>query len=155
MTEAPQDMAREELATLVEKRGGEFYALFDGEADLEVPKRIGEWSLRDLLAHMVAWNEECLWAIRSSIEGNYERRDYSDVNQWNAGAVDKFRGLDGAEMLVRARETMKGIAASVRQIPEDLWQSKRRLQVWPWNTTIRHYEEHEADVRRVIGGDGG
>lgn len=153
MTEAPDVISRTELAGLVEKKGGEFFALFDGETDLEAPNTIGEWSLRDLLAHLLAWNEECLWAIRSTIEGDYERRDYSDVNKWNAAAVDKFRGVNGTEMLARAREATKGIAASVRQIPEELWQTKRRLVLWPWNTTIRHYAEHEADVRAVMGGD--
>lgn len=155
MTEAPEMIGREELASLVEKRGGEFFALFDAETDLEAPNTIGEWSLRDLLAHILAWNEECLWAIRATIEGKYERRDYSPVDVWNAAAVEKLRGVNGAEMLARARETTNRIASSVRQIPEDLWRTKRRVQLWPWNTTIRHYEEHEADIRALSGGDRG
>lgn len=147
-----QELSREDFASLIDDKVDEFFDRISVVADLERANTVGEWSIRDMLAHVVAWHEECLWAIRSTQQGSYERRDYSNVDAWNAGAVAKLAGLSGADLLEKARVTGHEIARMVGAIPDELWEAKRRLYTWPYASTIRHYEEHESDVRSAMKG---
>ena len=56
---------REELVTLIENAQMEIEGLIElvGEAKLTEPGVTGEWSVKDILAHMTAWEERiAAWA---------------------------------------------------------------------------------------------
>lgn len=143
----PEGGEIEETARAVEASGERFleHFRFLTERDLESPRR-GGWSPAQLLAHVVAWHEECLWALRATIEGNYERRDYSDVDDWNRRAVERFSGSTGRELLEKATETNRLIAETLREVPLSLWEAKPRVREWAVATTVRHYAEHLEDL---------
>lgn len=151
MSEGEERLDREALASQIDQKVDEFADLVAKTKNIDAPEAVGDWSLRDMLAHIVAWHEECLWAIRSTIEGSYERRNYQDVNGWNANALARYEGISGTELLERARSTGHEVASNLREVPEELWVAKRRLETWPLESTIRHYQEHEEDVRQAIG----
>lgn len=145
----------DEAALSVERSLQEFERLFRGAdaGTLERPNAVGEWSLRDLLTHVIAWHEECLWAVRSTAEGTYERRDYSDVDGWNAEAVSRYAGLPAGEVIDRLGSSGRAIAAELRKIDHELWTAKARLERWVAASTVGHYLEHQEDVRRAISGE--
>ena len=144
---------QETLAARLEEDASQFFRLFDGVAVYDKPGAIGEWSLRDLMAHIVSWHEECLWALRSTVDGTYERRDYSDFDKLNAEMLPKYEGLGAEELRRRMESTARELVAQIRGIPEDLWQSTPRLAAWVNTTAIGHYEEHAGDVRAARGGE--
>lgn len=120
------------------------------EALLGKPDAVGDWSVRDLLSHMVFWHNECLWAIESTLRGTYERRDYSDVDAVNARAVEQMAAVGAPELVEKLISTGREIAARTQEIPEDVWAAKARLKAWVHRTTVHHYQDHEADIRTAL-----
>jgi hypothetical protein len=146
---------KEELATRVEKESRNIFELFDSIADPERPRTVGDWSVRDLMAHVLSWHDECLWAFKSTLDGTYERRDFSDFDKVNAELLPRYDGQTARELRVRLETTAAEIADQIRKIPEDLWQSKRRLSAWVETTVVGHYAEHAEDLEKVEKGDQG
>lgn len=144
---------KETLATRVEEESRKIFELFDAVADPDRPRAIGDWSVRDLMAHILSWHEECLWAIRSTMDGTYERRDYSDFDKVNAELLPRYQGRSATELRAQMESTAAEIAELIRQVPDDLWHSKRRLSAWPDMTIVGHYAEHVDDLKKV-GGSG-
>lgn len=136
---------RKSLADEIEHEAPKFFELFDRINDLNEIK-VGKWSVRDLMAHVVSWHDECLWALRSTMDGTYERRDYSDFDKVNAELVPRYAGM-GAEVLrERMKKSADEIVELIRNIPDDLWNEKPRLSAWATMVTLTHYEEHKEDL---------
>lgn len=140
---------KEALATRVENESRTIFELFDSIEDPDRPRTVGEWSVRDLMAHVLSWHDECLWAFRSTIEGNYERRDFSDFDKVNAELLPRYEGQTAQELRQKLESTAADIAAQIREVPDDLWQTKRRLSAWVETTVVGHYAEHVDDLRKV------
>lgn len=138
---------RKSLADEIEQESAKFFKLFDRIADPNDANTVGEWSVRDLMAHVVSWHDECLWALRSTMEGTYERRDYSDFDKVNAELVPRYKGIGAEELRERMKTSADEIVELIRIIPDELWNAKPRLSAWATMVTLTHYEEHQEDLR--------
>ena len=123
-------------------------------AALEKPQTIGEWSIRDLIAHLIFWQDECAWVFTSTVDGSYERRDYSASGDVNAEAVRRYAHLSTDEALESIRSTGLRVADLIEEVDEDLWEErKNRLAGWVEATIPKHYSEHEADLEVALKTD--
>ncbi|MEO7803102.1 MAG: maleylpyruvate isomerase N-terminal domain-containing protein [Actinomycetota bacterium] len=147
------DVTKEELCARVTREVAEMASRLEG-VDEELflkPVGTGEWTLRDLLSHLLFWQKECLWALKSTLEGTYERRDYSDVDKTNAAGVESLKDLKPLEVIAQLKASGVDIAETIKIIPEDLWETKPRLAAWVHGSVTHHYEEHTPDIISVIG----
>lgn len=149
MTNLTKDAAVEQVGIKV----GELSYRLDGldEAVLRKPLATGEWTLRDLLSHMLFWQHECLWALRSTLNGTYERRDYSDTDKVNAAGVEALKNVGPLEIVEQLRTSGLDIIEAIQMIPEELWEQKERLSAWVHGTIVAHYDEHFSDIDSVVG----
>ncbi|HEX5501807.1 MAG TPA: DinB family protein [Thermomicrobiales bacterium] len=124
------------------------YAGLSG-AQLVEPGVEGDWSVRDLLAHVTIWEEEALEHLPTIIAGGRPPRyaTQGGIDAFNARMVERRRGLSLAEVGRRQAETHARLVAFIRSAPADQFardtRARRRLRL----DTYGHYPLHAAAIR--------
>lgn len=161
-------ITREEALAAVEHQREAWLALVAevGPERLETPGAMGDWTFKDLAAHLNGWQERKVSLLENVAAGKYELppepwpadiTDVHDINDW-IYAANKDRPVD--EVLADATAQYDRMRAAVEKIPEDVLNEKG---LFPWledepfaarlvdGRLFDHYpDEHEADVRRWL-----
>lgn len=117
-----------------------FNRLPEGEQSKRI-KKTGFESLRDLLAHILAWWEEGLSIMLALAEQRpFERKKY-DFDVFNAAAVARYTALEETEFMAHFEKTLQKMAADLKSMDEALFQN-RRIQAWLRAVITRHAREH-------------
>ena len=88
-----------------------------------------DWTARDVLAHVLAWQEEALRRFRDP-EAHCLRRE--EIDEWNAAAHERMRELTWDEILARLQVAHLRLRAHLSEEPPG----------WFAACTYRHYTEH-------------
>jgi hypothetical protein len=132
-----------------------------GKEHMEEPGPMGDWPFKDLVAHLLFWNERTVarleagpdatmsdpWPASMGTEDEIE--DWDEVNAWVRGQY-RDRSLD--DVLAEKDRQYERFAAAIAAMPEDDLMTPGR---WGWgdralvdaNFFGHFHEEHEADVR--------
>ena len=157
------DRSPEDLEALVrdllESRDEFNAALGDVEpALLGTPGLAGEWSARELVAHLGYWTGHAAEALHRAAEGQTEDfgEDDLDVDERNAVVAKVARETDLAT--VRARETaaFEALLEALRTA-DPAWLEERvaygdSLEQVVKDDGADHYREHTADIRAWFAG---
>jgi uncharacterized damage-inducible protein DinB len=121
------------------------------------PNVLGEWSIKDLLAHVSSWEGEFLKAAPLILADQRLPRystTYGGIDAFNALQQERARGLSQAEVSRQLTETHEKLLAAVHSLT-----SSRRLEGQPRrrdrllrrlrNDTYGHYAEHTAELRAL------
>ncbi len=113
----------------------------------------GEWSIKDVLAHIVAWEEEAVRRLEKIMRGRGDRlRFYDDmraVDRFNARAVAAERSMPWPKLLRRAAEVRGRLIEKLERLPlESLNDPAHRYTVVAWLPEFAW--THEAHHRRRI-----
>ncbi len=131
----------------------EFRESCDGLPDdrLLEPGVTGEWSVRDLIAHVTWWEEEALEHLPLILEGGGPPRysvTYGGIDAFNALMTDRRRGLSLAEVRDQFEATHRRLIAYIGSVSAEALlgntRARRRLRL----DTYGHYPIHTADIRR-------
>ena len=145
-------MNKQQLLGKIEKAWGSFNEAYAGltEEQMVAPGVTGEWSVKDILAHVTTWEEEALKTLPLILRGERIPR-YADVY----GGLDAFNALKSAEKCtltldetVRTLEaTHEQLVAYVRDAPDEEivreTRFRRRLRL----DTYSHYPIHDEAIR--------
>lgn len=152
-------MNKDELIDTLEDEREKFLELLEGftEAQMQTPGVVGEWSMKDLLAHLVAWEGELvrlLWQTRQGEEPSSAQFGSEGVDAYNARifAETKERSLERVmsdyaavgKQLVRRIEAFSD--AELNQVGLFPWLGKRSLWEWIESDSFGHEIEHTPDV---------
>lgn len=119
------------------------------EARLMQPGSIGEWSIKDILAHVTIWEEEALTHLPLIIAGGRPPRyvTFGGIDAFNARMIERRRGLSLADVQERLDETHRRLIAFIQSAPADQFdretRARRRLRL----DTYGHYPLHSAAIR--------
>ena len=114
---------------------------------------LGEWSAKDLLAHLIGWdfaNREAAEAILAGrLPGFYAHHD-RDWRTYNARLVAAHKREDLAELLDAVRDSHRHLVAYLQVIPSEEFIKDRGLRFKGWRVTVasilhaesRDEEEH-------------
>jgi uncharacterized protein (TIGR03083 family) len=128
-----------------------FEASYAGLQDsrLTEPGVMGDWSVKDILAHVTTWEAEALKHLPLIIEGGRPPRyvTYGGIDAFNAQMAERKRGLSLAEVRAQFDETHRRLLDFIRSVPEDRLASgtraRRRLRL----DTYGHYPIHAEAIR--------
>ena len=121
------------------------------EADLLTPGVTGEWSIRDIIAHVTWWEGEALQHLPHILRGETPPRysvTYGGIGAFNALMTKRKRALPLADVLREQAETHRRLIALVERAPanqittDTRWRHRLRLD------TYGHYPKHTAAIRR-------
>ena len=126
-----------------------------------VPGVMGEWTMADILAHLVAWESEMVTALLRIDQGKEPTRlveAFEDVDGYNASRYQENKGRD----LDRIFEDLIGVRVQLEEwLPEfndkDLNDPKRyswspNLPLWHIiaENSFRHEAEHLPDIKAFV-----
>lgn len=110
----------------------------------------GEWSVRDLIAHVTWWEEEALKHLPLILDGGRAPRysvTYGGIDAFNALMTERWRNLSLDEVRDRFELTHRRLVAYVESVPPERFlnntRARRRLRL----DTYGHYPIHTADIR--------
>ena len=105
-------------------------------------------TLREVLAHLAAWEETVPSRVESVLAGDGDLGDYSDIDGFNAKVSAETRHTSIDDLKERLAKSHAAVGQVVRsfeghEVPE------LALQIVEWNTT-QHYPDHFDDLDRSI-----
>ena len=110
----------------------------------------GDWSVRDILAHVSWWEEEALKYLPHILEGGRPPRYsvlYGGIDAFNARMTEEKAGLDLSEVLNQLDETHLRLVEYVSSAPEEQFISETRFRRRLRLDTYSHYPIHARAIR--------
>jgi hypothetical protein len=111
---------------------------------------VGDWSVKDLIAHVSWWEEETLEHLPEVVMGIRPQRYsvlYGGLDAFNALMTEKWRPLSLSEVQQKAEVTHAKLLLYLETVPEDFFLSKTRFyQRLRWDT-FGHYPLHARAIR--------
>jgi DinB superfamily len=109
----------------------------------------GDWSVKDILAHVTTWEGEALKHLPLILAGGRPPRyvRYGGIDAFNAKMTREKRGLSLTEVLRQLHDTHGRLVRLVRRTPDAQFthgaRARRRLRL----DTYGHYPEHTRAIR--------
>ena len=140
---------RELLDDLAAGRTGLLSAI-EGLSEEEMirPGVVGEWSVKDTLAHIAAWDKETRTVIHAFVTQENPVFDYKisgkrGFAKWNAREVEKWLDLSVAQILAEMEKARQELMELVQGLTEEQL-SRRAVPPWRYPTTARRNLEIQA-----------
>jgi hypothetical protein len=144
-------MNRQQLLDRIDNAWSAFQQSYAGlsDAQLIIPGVTGDWSVKDLLAHITIWEEEALKYLPLIMDGGRPPRysvTYGGIDAFNAQMVERWRSLSLREIQERHNATHARLIDVVHAAPEDQivreTPFRRRLRL----DTYSHYPIHTKSI---------
>jgi hypothetical protein len=119
------------------------------DAQLLEPGAVGDWSVKDILAHVTIWEEEALTHLPLIMAGGQPPRyvAYGGIDAFNARMIEQKRGLSLAEVRRNMEDAHRRLIAFIQSAPADQFKgdtrARRRLRL----DTYGHYPLHATAIR--------
>ena len=148
-------LTREDARESLARERGKLLAALEGlsEEEMARPGAVGRWSVRDVLAHLLAWEEEAvtrLDLLAAERPQDFARIvDEEELEAWNARAHQRYAGLALAEVMRRLRDVQGRILAALDSLSEErLGTDAGPVPVRNWlpECTYAHEQDHCADI---------
>ena len=132
-------------------------ALSDEQLDTPV-EAAGGWSGRDLMGHIVTWQEAALATAKELAVGEQSPTMERLEAAWGAGAGDQineealasFRAMPMAEVRARFHEVAGELRGYLTVVPESRWIKHATHQEYFFGETTEHYEEHSKELVAIL-----
>jgi hypothetical protein len=138
----------------------DFYAALDAvePASLTTPGLHGEWSARELVAHLGYWAGYVVEVIRAVEDGRVEElyADRAPVDEVNATVARVARKTDLATVRKREAGSVEALMDELRRLDPSLLDaplpSGYPLEALVREDGLDHYREHAEGLRHDLGG---
>jgi hypothetical protein len=140
------------LSTLVETRQN----ILDEMSKLSEPQQdqvfLGVWSVRELLAHLIGWDETNLAAIKNVLKGKipsfYQYHD-RDWQTYNSMLVKKHKEGSFEDLLITAKASEKRLIEFLQTIPPENFNKDFGVRFRGYKVTIQRLLEAERKDEQV------
>ena len=136
-----------------------------GEARMLEPGAMGDWTFKDLAAHLTGWRARSLRRLEAAANGQPEPepawpshlKTDDEINAWiHEANKDRLLG----EVIGESRESFARLAEIIQLLPDDALNDPRRFP-WMEGTALgpaivsgdyfsHFHEEHEPSIRRWL-----
>jgi hypothetical protein len=145
-------MNRQQLLKKLDKAWMEFKESYAGLSDarLTEPGVVGDWSVKDILAHVTWWEEEALKYLPLIIQQGTPPRystQYGGIDAFNALMTERRQDLSLAGVLQQQQETHRRLVDYLESVPEEQFTRETRFRHRLRLDTYRHYPEHAKAIR--------
>ena len=137
-----------------------FEALLElSDAQLEVPVETAHgWSGRDLMGHLLAWQEFALQAARELAVNETSPSMQAKIADWDARGGEAvnadLQAAWAARPIAEVRERFAALPGELRGtltvVPETRWLKHAATLRQFSDDTVEHYPEHRADLDAIL-----
>lgn len=146
-------MNKQQLLQKLEQSWEAFRDSYSGlpEALLLKPGVTGDWSVKDILAHVSWWEEEALKHLPTILQGDRPARYsvvYGGIDSFNAQMTELKRRLSLAEAREQLDATHYRLVEYLQGVPEDQFATDTRFRRRLRLDTYSHYPIHTLAIRK-------
>jgi hypothetical protein len=149
-------VGKEELLERLERERELFTAVLARipPARLDARGALGDWSVKDIVAHLVAHEQRALEELRRALRGERLEIDHDANDAFNAGAVAALRGQPFEVVLAIWDASYEEVVETVVALPEETFAPASSVVTALddsidgalANNTYAHYAEHRPDL---------
>ncbi len=110
-----------------------------------MPGASGDWSLKDVWAHIADWMKETRRVMPMVLAG---KKVSARIQAFNQEHYEKNRNLKLDVVRRRLERERKLIMTLIKRMPEEQLFGNRRVYTWTSYSTFNHYAEHIPNVVR-------
>ena len=144
-------MDKQQLLKQLEKAWAAIKESYAGLSDSQLTESgvMGNWSVKDILAHVATWEEEALKYLPLIITGGRPPRytRYGGIDAFNAQMTEQKRGLALSDVLGQLDETHRRLLDYIRSVPEEPFTRETRFRHRLRLDTYSHYPLHARMIR--------
>ena len=145
-------MNRQQLLQKVDQAWAQIKESYAGLSDSQLtePDVMGDWSVKDILAHVTWWEEEALKHLPLIIkEGRPPRysTQYGGIDAFNALMTERRQDLSLADVLQQQEETHRRLIDYLQSAPEEQFTQETRFRHRLRLDTYSHYAQHAKAIR--------
>ena len=145
-------MDKKLLLKKVDRAWTELLESFSGLTEEEMirPGVTGDWSVKDVLAHVTTWEEEALKKLPVILEGGRTPKysvTYGGIDAFNALMHEKNGVRTLAQVLDRLKRTHRKLVKYLESLPDETFMKEGRFMSRLRYDTYRHYPEHTDMIR--------
>src|SRR2546428_1551870 len=115
------------------------------------PGVTGDWSVRDILAHVTTWEEEALTHLPLILEGGTPPRysvKYGGIDAFNARMTEQKARLSLSAVRRQLDGTHRRLIDFIQRAPEDQQSREPRFRRRLRLDTYSHYPQHAEAIRK-------
>ncbi|MGH6915097.1 MAG: DinB family protein, partial [Geminicoccales bacterium] len=119
------------------------------DSRLTEPGVTGDWSVKDILAHVTTWEEEALKHLPLIIAGGRPPRyvTFGGIDAFNTQMTERKRDLSLSEVLRQQDEAHRRLIDFIQSAPDDLFTRETRFRRRLRLDTYSHYPIHAGAIR--------
>ena len=144
-------MSKDALLREMEAGFADLLSTVDGLSEEQMTRVwYGDWSVRDILAHIAGWHREEIAMLERMARGERpvpESADYTDDDAWNARFVAKWRAASAGEVLAELEAIKEAYVAAAGRLPEERFEEGRTAHRLVQQGCTEHYREHGDEIR--------
>jgi hypothetical protein len=109
----------------------------------------GDWSVKDIIAHVLGWEREMTGALQRLARGEGpipEGVDYSNIDEWNAKLALEMAPIGAATVLATWRQVHMNYAKAAKAVPDDQYGEDKTVNRLLQLSGFGHYREHAAQI---------
>jgi hypothetical protein len=138
---------------MLQKLAAEWDALLEivgrvPQGAMEAAGVAGEWSVKDLLGHTTAWEEEAIKAFGAGRSG-LDLDSYGDTDEWNDRDVIRRRSHSVHATLVELGAVHQRFVSWVEGLPDEAFHDDK-LATMLDDESAEHYRDHGDDIERWL-----
>jgi hypothetical protein len=142
---------RQQLLNRLDTAWVAFQASYAGlsSARLVEPGVAGDWSVKDVIAHVTWWEEEALRHLPLIIAGDRPPRysvAYGGIDAFNAMMAERKRDLSLSDILTQQEDTHRRLVDFIQSVPEDQITRETRFRHRLRLDTYSHYPIHTKAI---------
>jgi hypothetical protein len=145
-------MNRQQLLKKLHKAWAEIKESYTSLSDSQLtePGVMGDWSVKDILAHVTTWEQEALKHLPLIIKGARPPRystQYGSIDAFNALMMERKQDLSLADVLQQQEATHRRLIDYLQSVPEELFTREARFRHRLRLDTYSHYPKHAKAIR--------
>ena len=142
---------REEAYSLLQAAHKELLAAIDGltPEQMAIPV-FDDWSVKDILAHIVSWEEYTLLDLQRVARGHMPALvsfKQQDLDNFNALVMSLRRNFPLAQVLYELEANRKATIAALDALPDERFAQGQFARIWATIAAV-HDREHSEDIRK-------
>ncbi len=145
-------MNRQQLLNRLDAAWMAFQASYAGLSNARLAETgvVGDWSVKDIIAHVTWWEEEALRHLPLIISGDRPPRysvTYGGIDAFNAMMAERKRHVSLSDVLTQQDDTHRRLVDFIRSVPEDQFTRETRFRRRLRLDTYSHYPIHTKAIR--------
>ena len=145
-------MNRQQLLNKLDTAWAAFQASYAGLSSLRLtePSVAGDWSVKDIIAHVTWWEEEALRHLPPIMAGDRPPRysvTYGGIDAFNALMAERKRDVPLSDVLTQQIDTHQQLINFIQSVPEDQFTRETRFRRRLRLDTYSHYPIHTNAIR--------